>query len=346
MPHLPLVVSVDARGDGGIARYTRLVLSALEGRVDLLDLARTKPLHPLSARVRATTTRSRLVHALSTLRRWRTAPRGPWLFAHYALSQPLAFAARRHPATVLAHGMEVWEPLPARRAAGLSRVGRMVFTTHHSLERFRESNPRHASTMELTVVPLSAGPEWETPELVAHAGDGRFRVLCVTRLTASERAKGISTLLAAMRMLPDASLVVVGDGDGRPAYEQEARALGLDGRVRWTGWVPENMKRALLEKADVVCLPSAQEGFGLGLLEALASGRPCVGSAAGALPEVLTPDVSELAPHGDAEALADALERVRRRLGAGELDPAAVREATIARYGWTSFAARWRALLA
>jgi glycosyltransferase involved in cell wall biosynthesis len=346
MSALPFVVSVDARGDGGIARYTRLILAALEGRALLLDLSRTKPLHPLPAWVRATSTRSRIVHAAKTLRHWRSGDDRSWLFTHYALTQPLVLGKHRPPSTVLAHGMEVWSRLPRRRAMGLSRVGRMVFTTHDSRERFRESNPDLAADLDCPVVPLSAGGEWEEMPLAPRSTDGRFRVLCVTRLTRSEGAKGVSTLLAAMRELTDVSLIVVGDGDARAGYEREARVLGVDARVRWTGWVPETMKRALIEKADVVCLPSAQEGFGLSLLEGLVAGRPCVASAAGALPEVLTSDVSELAPHGDAGALAAAIDRVRQRLAAGELTPGSIRSATIARYGWEAFRAHWTGLLA
>jgi glycosyltransferase involved in cell wall biosynthesis len=346
MTALPFVVSVDARGDGGIARYTRLVLAALEGRAELLDLTRTRPLHPLPAWVRATSTRSRLVHAARIWRAWTRGPARRWLFTHYALTQPLALASPHDRSVVLAHGMEVWSPLPARRAIGLARTGRMVFTTRYSLDRFREANPRLAADLACLVSPLCAGPEWESAPLVPPPGDGRFRLLCLTRLTRGERAKGVSTLLAAVRELPDVSLVMVGDGDGREGYERESRELGLAARVRWTGWVPEPMKRALLEKADLVCLPSAQEGFGLSLLEAMTTGRPCVGSAAGALPEVLTPDVSELAPHGDPSALAEAIDRLRRRLAAGELTPESIRAATLARYGWSSFRERWAGLLA
>ena len=84
------------------------------------------------------------------------------------------------------------------------------------------------------------------------------------------------TLLAAARR-PDPSaweIVLVGDGPGRSDFEALARETGVADRVRFEGFVPDKARTILLEGADVLCLPSAQEGFGIVFLEAMLAGRP------------------------------------------------------------------------
>lgn len=83
------------------------------------------------------------------------------------------------------------------------------------------------------------------------------------------------------RRLPDAQLVVAGDGEA--AYARELRRLAerLGAHVRFAGFVEGAEKQALLRDADVFVLPSLHENFGIAVLEALAAG----------LPVVLTPQV-------------------------------------------------------
>src|SRR3989338_4568903 len=75
--------------------------------------------------------------------------------------------------------------------------------------------------------------------------------------------------------LPKTHLLIVGDGTQRSALESLVRTSGLEGAVHFAGTLPET--RVALSLMDVfVFLPAQQEGFGLSLLEAIASGRPVV----------------------------------------------------------------------
>ncbi|MDP3703433.1 MAG: glycosyltransferase family 4 protein, partial [Candidatus Omnitrophota bacterium] len=75
--------------------------------------------------------------------------------------------------------------------------------------------------------------------------------------------------------VPATHLLIVGDGTQRQALEQLVRASGLDGSVHFAGALSET--RVALSLMDVfVFLPAQQEGFGLSLLEAMASGRAIV----------------------------------------------------------------------
>ena len=62
-----------------------------------------------------------------------------------------------------------------------------------------------------------------------------------------------------------------------------------------------------MRQARLFVLPSYEEGQGVVLVEALASGTPCVGSTAGGIPDVVTPDVGAVVEPGDADALAKAI---------------------------------------
>lgn len=128
-----------------------------------------------------------------------------------------------------------------------------------------------------------------------------------------EPRKNLTTLLAAyaqIALATDADLVVVG-GQGWLYDEALARvgALGLTGRVRFAGHVPDGDLPLWYNAATVFAYPSMYEGFGLPPLEALACGTPTVTSAVTSLPEVVG-EAALLVEPRDASALAAALLRV------------------------------------
>lgn len=165
-------------------------------------------------------------------------------------------------------------------------------------------------------------PGWEGQPLPRAAGDRAPTVICVAKLRPE---KGHDILLAAFqvvrREVPDARLVLVGDGDLRPELEAQVAARGLDGAVAFTGAVPEIWP--YLAEADVFALASATEAFGMAIVEAMAAGLPVVVPAVGGVPELVEPGVSgELFSAQDSDGLARSLVRLlrdaelRRRMGA------------------------------
>jgi len=90
---------------------------------------------------------------------------------------------------------------------------------------------------------------------------------------------------------------------------------------------------ACLAAADVVALPSRQEGLGVAALEAMAAGRPVVASRVGGLAEAIVPEETGLlVPPGDPMALATALARLARDPGLRARLGAAGRERVLGRY--------------
>jgi glycosyltransferase involved in cell wall biosynthesis len=117
--------------------------------------------------------------------------------------------------------------------------------------------------------------------------------------------------------VPDAWLVLVGEGSEADALRAQADALGpsVASRVVLTGR-REDIS-ALTADLSVAALPSLREAQGISILEAMARRRPVVASAVGGIPEVITSGVDGLlVPPADPSALADALTRLL-------LDPAA-----------------------
>ncbi len=122
--------------------------------------------------------------------------------------------------------------------------------------------------------------------------------------------KGVDTLINAFvqvqQAVPDAALLIVGDGDRRAELEQLAASLGIKNTVTFTGWVPQAYK--LIPTCDLIAMPSRWEGFGLVALEAMGSARPLIASRVSALPEIVVDgETGLLVPPDDPELLAEAI---------------------------------------
>ncbi|NNF14520.1 MAG: glycosyltransferase family 4 protein [Gemmatimonadetes bacterium] len=117
-------------------------------------------------------------------------------------------------------------------------------------------------------------------------------------------------------------LDVVGKGEREVALRGQADRLGVADRVHFHGFVSEGEKVEFLRRSWVHVLTSPKEGWGISAIEAAACGTPTVASDAPGLREsVVDGETGVLVPHGDAGALADALEgllrdvELRTRLG-------------------------------
>ncbi|MFP5341767.1 MAG: glycosyltransferase [Candidatus Limnocylindria bacterium] len=130
-----------------------------------------------------------------------------------------------------------------------------------------------------------------------------------------EPEKGHPTLIEAwpqvLRAVPDAYLLIVGEGSRREALEAQARDLRIAHRVIFTG--RRDDVPAVTAALDVAVLPSYREAQGLSILEAMALSRPVVASNAGGIPEMIEDGVTGLlVPPHDADALASAITRLLR----------------------------------
>jgi colanic acid/amylovoran biosynthesis glycosyltransferase len=164
----------------------------------------------------------------------------------------------------------------------------------------------------------------------ATRGVGPFTLVCVASL---EEVKGHRFLIGACSVLRERGVDVrcelIGEGPLRSAIRRQISELGLDDDIRILGGLPRGEVARHLAGADAAVLAShptrqgRREGIPVALMEAMATGLPVVATAISGIPELVEDNVSGLlVPSGDAERLADALERLatdpalRARLGA------------------------------
>jgi glycosyltransferase involved in cell wall biosynthesis len=118
-------------------------------------------------------------------------------------------------------------------------------------------------------------------------------ILFVGRL---KSVKGVQYLITSMKKIheemPDARLILVGDGEERERLAALSIQLGIQQYVQFIGIVPHEKVKTFMQQADVFVLPSLSEGLPIVILEAMACGLPIVASRVGGIPDILTNDTN------------------------------------------------------
>lgn len=322
--------------EGGIERFNRRVLSALEVFVaeGSLDAATSvalwdDPADPrrsggvLQLRGGGRKSKTAFIFLKELLRR-----RPDLILYGHPLLAPMALVARilspgaRH--ILFVHGYEVWQPAPK-----LTRwVFRIAFDTFaavsdYTADRMQAAyglqSHRFRRVVNAVDVPTSATN-------ARSRNGGALRLLTVSRLSRQDRAKNVDQVLLALpeilKRYPATLYSIIGDGDLRGDLEQLTDQMGLSENVRFLGNVPDDIKESEYRSADIFVLPSTQEGFGIVYLEAWAHRLPVVGGNGGAGPEVVRPPREGLVVEPEPSAIVDAVcqlaadPQLRRRMGA------------------------------
>jgi len=187
------------------------------------------------------------------------------------------------------------------------------------------------SREKMVIVPNALDPEM----LVRRNGDGApprcfppagRTLLTVARLSASERYKGVDTVIRALpqvvRAHADVTYVVIGDGGDRPRLARIAEESNVAASVLLAGHIPEDELIRAYQHCDVFVMPSSGEGFGVVFLEAMTFEKPVVAGNHGGAPEVVEEGVTGyLVGHDDINSTADRIvrlladESLSRRMG-------------------------------
>lgn len=206
--------------------------------------------------------------------------------------------------------------------AAVWQAHRILTISEHSRRGLAQYYRRPASSID--VVELAASEVFRPlrhPRLSSHlrqCGLDPQRPM-VVYLGGFGPLKNVSALIAAFarleRKFPDCDLVLVGEHQQETFHstfdqlvDQVAR-LGLQARVHFTGYVPDEELAPLLNLAQVLVLPSFNEGFGLPAVEAAACGCPVIATRSSPLPELLQEGGLYIDPH-EPQQLEQALERV------------------------------------
>jgi glycosyltransferase involved in cell wall biosynthesis len=228
---------------------------------------------------------------------------------------------RRPPVVFTPHG---WSWLVGGRLAPLYRwTERVVLPLATALVAVSEEERAHGRAVlgpraaRIVVNPNGVDTRRFSPDgPVAERSDAPL-IVFVGRLC-HQRAPDVAVAALALMRTPSVLLRLVGDGEDRAAVEELVTALGLDGRVEFSGFRPEPAPD--LRAADIVVIPSRYDGMALILLEAMACGAAIVAtwvpgtSALGG--------TGHLVPVEDPQSLAETVDALladpqrRRQLGA------------------------------
>jgi glycosyltransferase involved in cell wall biosynthesis len=253
------------------------------------------------------------VTQLPALRRWlarELAAFEPDL-VHVSLFQATALTATLRlgrTATVLTHAYG--EGVRARARAGLAeRLDRWASRRYDAVVAISESVQRFV--VDDLGVPAARvqliRPGWEGNPVARSTEPRPPTAICVAKFRPE---KGHALLLDAfaqvLERVPDARLVLVGDGELADPMARRAQDLGISGQVRFAGAVESIWPE--LARADVFVLASTTEAAGIAIMEAMAAGLPVVAPAVGGIPELVTPGRNgELCRPGDRADMARAL---------------------------------------
>jgi glycosyltransferase involved in cell wall biosynthesis len=141
--------------------------------------------------------------------------------------------------------------------------------------------------------------------------NGEKEVPTILFLANLELRKGIFTLLDAFESivttLPSCRLIIAGSGSKLEEVQRRILKMSCQSQILLAGKVERADVRRFMCQCTVYCLPSYGEPFGMSVLEAMACGKPVVGTNAGGLGYLIPDQGGRKVPPRDAQALADAL---------------------------------------
>jgi glycosyltransferase involved in cell wall biosynthesis len=253
------------------------------------------------------------------------------IHAHWLLPQGLVAAAvnviTRKPLVISIHGSDVFlfrkHPITSLLSWAARKSRRVVANSTAALDILRSDyHVKDAVTIPMGVSTASFTVRRQrkiTSPIVLFVG----RLIDV---------KGAEYLLHAVPVIitqvPDARIVIAGDGPERQHLEQLARELHVDDHVVFLGSVPSSKMPELLATSDVFVGPAITtdkgqvEAFGVSFLEAMAAGLPVVTTASGGIKDIVAPDSTAIViPEKDSLAIATAVNKLldnptlRRQMG-------------------------------
>jgi glycosyltransferase involved in cell wall biosynthesis len=205
-------------------------------------------------------------------------------------------------------GMRVLVPLAVRRS------DRVIVDSHSTQRDLVELLGTPAERID--VVPLGIGTLKRCEPLPERELRGRFELgerRIALSLSAKRPHKNLTALIGALARIPAERRPLLALPGYATAHEADlrarARAEGVEGDVRFLGWLSGEEFEGLWQVVDAFVYPSLYEGFGLPVLEAMARGVPVACSNASSLPEVAGEAALVFDP-GDEGAIAAAIERL------------------------------------
>jgi glycosyltransferase involved in cell wall biosynthesis len=197
------------------------------------------------------------------------------------------------------------------------RKARALTTVSYAL--LKECRGKNLTNTNMVVIPN--GPNLDlgkvNPDVIEKIEEkyslkDRKLIFSIGRLA---QVKGFQYLVGAMPYViseaPDALAVIAGYGPYEPTLKDLVNTKNLSDHVKLIGWITEEEKTALYQRADIVVFPSLYEPFGIVLLEAIAMRKPVIAFNKPPMSEIIDNETNGLLiPLGDVKELARAILRV------------------------------------
>ncbi len=233
-------------------------------------------------------------------------------------------------------------------ASTASRSRALIFVSEAALEEFAARYRRRPSWRVLRngidVETWSPGPG-QFPQKLRIPDAAPVVNISGALLATKGHALAIAAWHDVLSRVPEARLLIVGDGPERATLRRQVQRAGLQHRVVFAGRIDDEWERVHIARAsDIALLPSYGEALPMALIEASACARAAIATDMGGVREVVSDDVSgTLIPPGDIAAIADAvidlLEDPERRTRMGQAGRILVEE-RFGMYNWAHQLAR------
>jgi glycosyltransferase involved in cell wall biosynthesis len=258
--------------------------------------------------------------------------------------------------TLVAHGIDVHSGLSHARVAALRAADRVLAVSSWTRQRVLDLggiDPARVAVLPNTVdearFTVGARPEKLAKRYNLQADESV--VLTVARLESGEAYKGYDRIVRALPAVQAACgrvrFLLVGKGDDRARLEMMARDLGVEHKVTFAGFVPDEELADHYRLADVFAMPSTGEGFGIVFLEAMACGTPVLaGNRDGSVDALDGGRLGHLVDPNNVDAIANGIIALLKQQGpAWWFDRQALHDAVIQRFGRTAFRETLRKVL-
>jgi glycosyltransferase involved in cell wall biosynthesis len=191
------------------------------------------------------------------------------------------------PYWTVAHGFEVWDLKQHHIQQGLKDADRILSVSHYTRQRLITEQAlcpnkivRLPNTFDLDRFTPAPKPAYLLEKYRLH----KDQPICLTvnRLADGEAFHAYDQILQALpaiiQAIPNFHYMIVGKGKDRGRLEQLIQTLGLNDCVTLAGFVPDEILPDYYNLCDIFAMPSKLEGFGIVFLEAMACGKPVLGS--------------------------------------------------------------------
>lgn len=217
---------------------------------------------------------------------------GILVLSHINLALPALIIKKIYPKVrivLLAHGIEIWRKQRIWKKKLLEKCDYVLAVSAYTREQMLRQH--HVSAKKIIVLNNCIDPFFEIPEkfskpqqlLIKHGLKPAQPVLfALTRMSSAEKYKGYDNVIAALPELvkkyPDIIYLLGGKYDEQEKLRMEtlAEKFSVDHHIRFIGFVADHELTDYFLLADVFCLPSKKEGFGIAFIEAMACGLPVV----------------------------------------------------------------------